>query len=333
MNRRRLWTAGAATATAGVAAAALWWARGRRPAALPLQLARLKAPHSGLIEIALERGFFADEGLAVTLQDVSTGREAILRVLDGAADVGTASETPIARALAEGRSPRVLATIFSSQWNSAVVGRVSRGVQVPADLVGKRIAYVPGTATHFMLETLLAFHTIALEQVTMVAHPPERAAQSLLAGEVDALSIWNPFLAQVRRALGADAVVFSPKAFYSETFNLVVRPGWVQAERERTDRLLRALLRAEQWALQRPSEAKSLVAMRSGMEPQALSGDEQPLTHQVALQQSLLLAMENEVRWHFRRGLVPPGPSPDVLAAFETAPLRALKPGATTIAR
>jgi ABC-type nitrate/sulfonate/bicarbonate transport system substrate-binding protein len=98
------------------------------------------------------------------------------------------------------------------------------------------------------------------------------------------------------------------------------------------DRLLRALYRAETFAGTNPEAAERIIADATGSEA-AFTGMREPLTHELSLKQSLLLATENQVDWYFRRGLIPPGPSPDVLNAFEPGPLRSIKPSDVTIVK
>jgi len=301
-------------------------------APLPVAVGRLKTPHSGLWLIAEAKGFLAEEGLNATVKTTLTGYEAINQVLRGELDIGSAAETPVARTLAEGKEIDVIATIFTSQWNSAVVARKDRGIAAPADLKGKRIGFVFGTATHYMLETFLAFHGIPLESVTMIPLKADEIVAAAVSGDVDAASTWTPYLTEVQQKLGDNGLTFTPKEFYSETFNIVVRPDYVREHRETVDRVLRALAKAESFAQSHPDEAVTIIASAAAMDAAALRGHGDPLTFELTLRQPVLLAVENEVRWYFRRGLVPEAPFPDVLQAFEPEPLRALKPTSVSIA-
>ncbi|EGJ50916.1 ABC transporter substrate-binding protein [Desulfocurvibacter africanus] len=297
----------------------------------PIAISRMDVPHSGLLHIAEAKGFFTEEGLAAIMRTSSTGYEAIQELLRGETDVGVAAETPIAKTLAEGKQIKVIATIFTSSMNVGIVARKDRGITEPQDLKGKRIGVVFGTATHYMLETFLAFHRIPVDAVTIVATKPEALEADLTSGELDAAATWNPHLTQVQQQLGGNAQTFYPDKFYAETYNLVVRPDYLSKKRETVDRLLRALLKAESFASSHPNEANRIIASASGADPSPQRGSREPLTYELSLKQSLLLATENEVNWHFRRGLVQEGPFPDILNAFAPEPLRALKPSGVSI--
>ena len=298
---------------------------------LPMVIVQLQVPHSGLLQIAEAQGFCAAEGLAVTVKTVLTGHDAIAQVLRGEADIGSSAETPVAKALAEGKQPKIIATIFSSRWSSGIVVRKDHGISKPADLKGKRIGYVFGTNTHYDLETFLALHNIALDSVTLVPGKPDALVAALLAGSIDGASIWMPFMTRMQQDLGQNAMTFFPVEGFAQTFNVVVRADYVARHRDAVDRLLRALHAAELFVQAHPDEAIKIIAAATGQKPDSFRGQGNPLNFEMTLKQPLLLSMENQVRWYFRRGWVAQRPFPDVLDAIETAPLRALKPNSVTI--
>lgn len=141
-----------------------------RPAAelKPMSIARLATPHSGLLLVAEAKGFFIEEGLKVDIRTSQSGYDAINQILAGKVDIGTAAQTPIARALAEGNRPKVIATIYASQWNTGIIARKDRGIASPADLQGKRIGFVFGSAAHYLMDVFLTFHRIPLASVSPV---------------------------------------------------------------------------------------------------------------------------------------------------------------------
>jgi ABC-type nitrate/sulfonate/bicarbonate transport system substrate-binding protein len=302
------------------------------PEPIPLAISRIGTPHSGLLHIAQARGYFTEEGLKVSMRTTSTGYEAIGEMVRGEADVAAAAEKPIARTLAEGTPVKVVATIFTSTENVGIVARRDRGIAEPEDLRGKRIGFVFGTATHYMLETFLAFNGIDPGEVTLVPTKPDAIEEALSSGTIDAAASWNPTLTRMRRELGQNGLFFGPGDFYAETYNLAVDPSFLPDNRETVDRLLRALIKAERFAETYPDEAWRIIAKASQADLEIFWKErEQP--YELTLKQSLLLATEHQVRWLFRRGLVPAGPFPDLLDAFEPGPLRRLKPSAVTLVK
>lgn len=306
---------------------------GRGPPPTPLVIACLDTPHSGLLLVAAAKGYFADEGLAVTLRTTPTGYQAIQMVLKADAEIGAAAETPIALALDQGQALRIIATVFTSRKNVGVAARRDRGIEKPADLQGKRIGVVFGTASHYMLETFLAFNGVAPDQVTQVPITADRLVTSVVSGEVDAVAAWNPSFDRARRMLGDNAAVFSSGEVYAETFNLVVRSGYAEQHPQTVAAVLRALVRAEHFIRDQDGEAVALIAAATRTDPASLRAALDPRTYEVTLSQSLLLATESEARWYLRRGLVKDGRMPDILAAFEIGPLQSVKPSGVSIVK
>lgn len=301
--------------------------------AIPLIIVRVPVPYSGLLDIAAAKGFFAAEGLAVTIKTADTGPAAINAVLSGEAAVGTTAETPIANAMVAGKKLKIIATIFSSAYDPGIVARRDHGISQPSDLKGKRIATVPGTAAHYLLDIYLAFHDIPVESITRVDMKPDQIASAITSGDVDAVAIWNPHLLKTSNKLGSNALILPSNEIYALVFNLVIAPETLSRHREAIDRLLRALLRAEAFARTQQSEAVSIVASTTGSSAHDIQAQWNSLSYELALRQSLILAIENESRWILRRGYVPGGSMPDALGAIESEPLKLLRPSSVSIAK
>jgi ABC-type nitrate/sulfonate/bicarbonate transport system substrate-binding protein len=319
----------------GTAMAALQFHSPRQPPPPPISIviARIQTPHSGLLHLAEAKGHFAEAGLATTMQVTPTGYDAIGAVVTGRADVGAAAETPIARALDEGKQIKVIATIFTSTRNAGIVARRDRGIVQPADLKAKRIGFVFGTATHYLLETFLAFNSIPQDSVVLVPIKSDGLLSAIVSGDLDAVASWNPSFAQAQQQLGDKGTTFSSAEFYAETYNLFVRSDYAGSHREEIDRLLHALLKAEVFARTHMDESIDIITSMSSTDPRLFRDHWDPRIYEVTLSQSLLLATENEARWCLRRGLVSNGQLPNILNAFETEPLRAIKPSGVSIVK
>ena len=311
----------------------IWLAKNSpsRVSILPLVIARLEVPYSGLLYIAEVRGYFKDMGLAVTTHVVPTGYDAIRAITAGDATVGTAAETPIARALDEGMAIKVVASIFNSRTNSGIVARRDKGIARIGDLKHKRIGFVFGTSTHYRLETFLVFNGVPLDQVVLVPLKASELVSAVTSGAVDAVACWNPILAEVRRRLGNEALMFSKEDFYTETNNLIVTRAGARQHGEEITRLLRALAKAEDFIQANPGKSSNILAARSGADPRSEDILFDPLDYELALSQSLVLAMEDEAHWFVRRGLVSTVHAPNVLEAIDLNYLERIKPSAISI--
>jgi NitT/TauT family transport system substrate-binding protein len=297
-----------------------------------LTIANPLLPHGSLVHVAAANGYFASEGLAVTLQPHKFGRLALDSLLEGKADLAFCAETPVVFAVLRGRQVHVFATIASASKNTVVVARRDAGIASPKDLAGKRVGVTRGTNAEFFLDTLLVRHGMAIEEVQVVDLNPDAMPDALTRGVVDAVAIWDPVATALRRSLGGNAVTLSDDDTYTETWNLAGGPDFVARRPAAVQMVLRALLRAEEFFREDPDEARRAVAPALTAGP----GLDVTLGHfdfRVRLDQGLLVLMEEQSRWAIRSGLVPLQHAPNFLKTLEAKPLLAVKPEAVQLIR
>jgi ABC-type nitrate/sulfonate/bicarbonate transport system substrate-binding protein len=290
-------------------------------------------PHAALAHIAVAKGFFAEEGLAVTVQPHEFGRLALASMLAGKADLATVAETPVVFSTLRGNRSVLVATIATSSKGTAVVARRSAGITTPADLMGKRIGVPSGTSAAFFLDTLLVRHRIERDRVRPVDMRPEQMPDALAKGDVQAVAIWSPVVRALQRRLGSEVATFYADDVFWETHGVATRPEVVRDRPSAIRKALRALLRAEAFARERPQEAREIVATACNVDPADVDATWEQFQFRVALEQSLLVLMEEEARWARRAGLVPDQNPPNFAAAIAPEPLIAVKPDVVRLIR
>jgi len=91
---------------------------------------------------------------------------------------------------------------------------------------------------------------------------------------------------------------------------------------------LRALIKAEAFAVARPAEAQAIVATASGTEPALVAAVWDAFNYRVRFDQTLLIALEDETRWAMRNGHTDRTTMPDFRKHIHLDTLRAVKPEA-----
>lgn len=288
-------------------------------------------PMAGLVYIAEANGYFRDENLTLTYRKFTSGRDAIASVLAGQADVGVATEFPLARNILEGRDLNILAAIYSTHRNAALVGRVDRGIGKGADLKGKRIGVAPHTNTDYMLSLLLTEAGLSDAAVTRVAVKPERMAQALAEGEVDAVVIWSPHVAHAEARFAEGATARLHATGYTELALLGARPQVLAAKTEAFARLLRALVRAEDYAVEHRTDALRMLTRHLGPDQEADLRRAWPaMKLQARLSNLMLAALDDEATWLAARMTHNPV-VPDFRARLSPRFLEATRPQAVTL--
>jgi ABC-type nitrate/sulfonate/bicarbonate transport system substrate-binding protein len=299
----------------------------------PITIAYTTQPDSALVHIAVQQGFFAEEGLVVLPQLHSYGKSALAAVLEGKADLATAAETPLMFAALHGERFFIVAGIFSTSSNNAIIARKDLGITRPGDLRGKRIGYTPGTTGEFFLDSFLTANGLTGRDAVLTPVKPEEIAGALTTGKVDAVSCWNFPLTLLRRSLGGQGVAFFDPLIYTQTFNLVARQEYVAKKPGTIRGALRALIKAERFAQQHPQAARTLVAASLKVDEGLLQEVWKDFKYKVELDRRLLITLEDQTRWARKQHPAGAARMPDYSALIHLDALAAVKPDAVTIDR
>lgn len=185
ITRRTLLGTGAAAL--GASAGGLLMPRGAQAqAAVSLQLSWLHSSQFAGSYIALDRGWWSEAGLDVSLLPGGPNAPVEPPVVSGAALVGISAADYTAAAVAEGAPFKIIGVAM--QKNPFVIASLPASpVEEPADLVGKRIGMA--LANTPVLEALCSLNGVDIDGIEIV--PTQYSAQPLLAGEVDCLLCWE----------------------------------------------------------------------------------------------------------------------------------------------
>lgn len=316
-------------------AARLLWTASRPPLAppLPLTIAMPMQVAAGALYLAQDRQLDHAHGLTVTLQPFLLGKQALQAVLDEKADLALVADTPFALAVLRGEPVATLATVFESRKTMAVYARRDRGIESAASLGGKTVGTVAGTNAAYFLDTLLDVHGTSRDAVTIVSLKPEQLVSALVAGQVDAVTAWNPDLARLEQHFGQRGVTIYGEDFFVYRFLLVGRKSFIDRHPAQVARILSVLVTSNRMIKADPARTRSLLSKHLGMAPALLTRSFDPGDFTLTLDQRLLLALGDQSRWALGKQIVAPQPFPDFLDFVRTGPLTTLAPNANKIIR
>jgi NitT/TauT family transport system substrate-binding protein len=291
------------------------------------------ASNAMLMYIAFAKDYFAQEGLEATPQPHAFGKPALQAVIEGKADIATVGDTPIVFAVISGKKITTLAMIQTSNRNEAIVARRDQGIAQPSDLKGKKIGLTLGTTGDFFADSFLLAHGIDRKHVKIIDLKPDEMATALRTGKVDAVSTWNPTLIHLKKKLGSKGIIFFGESLYTEIFCVVAGQEYVKKNPEAIKKFLRALLKAETFVQQHPEEARRLVAEFIKTDKVILDETWDDFTFLVALDQALLVDLEEQTRWAIKNRLTVRRDMPNYLDFIYVDGLQAVKPAAVRIVR
>ena len=291
-------------------------------------------PLNALLIIARELDLLSREGLDVMVKDEyssGTGARALEGMLAGDVDVTTSADTAIVFKSFERQDFRIVASHGSSDNDPRIVARKDRGISKLSDLRGKRIGTPKGTTMHFFLHVVLVKNGIS-EKDALISHKKLEELPSALANaEFDALSVREPYVSEAMKLLGGNAVVFAEPGFYVKTLNVVARNSFIKERPDTIKKLLRALLRAEEFARKEPDQAMKIVSNRLKLGQSEMAALRPDLDLRVSLDQRLLVSLEDQARWAIKNKLTDRTAAPNYLNFIYPDGMEAVRPEGVSI--
>lgn len=313
-----------------LAAAALWLKL--RPAPPPAMVGKLTLALPSQINsaspiVAHAQDLYRKNGIEVIDQPFLLGKDALKSMLDGQADLAVVADVPFMFALLAGKDIAVLASISETRRSLAVVAQPDRGIERVADLKGKTIGLTKGTNFTYFLDALLNVNGMTADSVTQQDMSVKDGIAAFKAKQVDAIVVFQPFLAQLEAELGKSRLkVFLGEDVYAFRFLLVGKPAYIESHPQHVQRVLRSLDQANRAIHANPALARQQVSKVVQVDDAVMSQIFDPQDFVVELDQGMLLALDDQTRWAMKRALVPSGPIPNYLKFINYHHLEAVAP-------
>lgn len=205
--------------------------------------------------VALKKGFFEEEGLAVTFNPGGPNAQSVPPVLLGQAVCGQMGSFQVLTAYSEGMPVKMFASTYQ-QSPYIFVSMPHAPVRHPRDFVGKTVAVTP--AGRWLLELILNINHVDPSKVRVLTSGTDLNALKL--GQVDVMAsfITNT---QAMAALGPDRIVMSVAdagvSYYTGTYFTAASD--YEKRKDMLARLVRALSKGWGWAYQHRKEAVDLM--------------------------------------------------------------------------
>ncbi len=283
-----------------------------------------------LVYIAEDQGYFAGNGLNVTIRDYTSGMEAVNALFNGEVDLAATAEFPLVKKALNQEKISAIASIDKSQLQD-LIGRKDRGIENISDLKGKRIGVTLGTISQFYLGRFLMLHGINLQDVTIVNINPSQSVDALTKGDIDAIIIWQPYANTIENALGNNAAIWPVQSSQATYIVEVAKNDWIARHPDVVRRYVKALAQAEDYFVQHPDQTKSMMQKKLNYTDAYMAAVWDKNQFSLSLDQSLVTAMEDEGRWMIKNNLTTEKTIPDFRNYIYTKALEEVKPEAVNI--
>jgi NitT/TauT family transport system substrate-binding protein len=177
-------------ATAVIFGAALLPASAQQPPInVKLTLDWAPQPHQSPWFLAAERGYFAREGLNVSIDRGFGSGDAMAKLAAGSYDIGLGDPNMLVRWNAANPATKVTTVfLFMDKGQHALVTLRSTGIKTMSDLAGKRIAHPPGDFIRPLWGVLSRVQNIPSDKIEWLTVQPNLRDSLLARGGADAVT-------------------------------------------------------------------------------------------------------------------------------------------------
>jgi ABC-type nitrate/sulfonate/bicarbonate transport system substrate-binding protein len=287
---------------------------------------------SALIYIADNQGLFASNGIEATIRDYDTGAASLDGLVKGEVDLAVPAEYALVGKAFNKDKIRALASIDKVQY-FYLVARKDQGIASIPDLKGRKIGVVRKTIAEFYLGRWLELHGMTAGQVTLVDVNIAQSEAKISAGDVDAIISRPPYISPIEASLGPNALVWQAQSNQALYALLIGRNDWITDHTELVRRLYRALIQAEEYLIRHSADAKAIVQKRLKLDDDYMAAVWSQNHFSLSLDQSLVLAMEDEARWMIKNDLTAEKQVPNFLDYIYEDGLESVKPEAVNVIR
>lgn len=263
MKRKHAMVAGALAALVAMVIAAFvhWSWRPTSESTLsktPLRIGTLYWPGTFWIDIAREKGWFAEAGLDAEFVDANLDYYGALDALqEGALDTITIWLFDVVHRSQRGADLVMVLATDVSNGSEALIG--APHIESVSQLKGKRIGVALETALVYELDAMLSRFGLSLDDVTLVDMDPAQATVTLEAGKVDAVMSWEPHITEAIEA-GGQRIYDSSKLPGLIMGGMAFQDEFIEARPQDIQRMLQVWHRATEYLKANPEEAFAVVA-------------------------------------------------------------------------
>jgi ABC-type nitrate/sulfonate/bicarbonate transport system substrate-binding protein len=218
----------------------------------PLKMTLFGQPsvNNDSVWMALEKGFYQQEGLDVTYRLFPSGTTAFQAFQTGQGDIVMSGDLPSVQYFFRVKGDyRTIAVIERDVKGYVVVAR--KEITKPQDLIGKTIATRVGSTGSWFISEYLSKNAIDPSRVTVKNLDTQVLPAALCGGEIAAFFIWQPVGSRTLEICADKAHYLSDASGYVQGYLVAgARPEWLASAqgKETATRWLRATIKGRDLA-------------------------------------------------------------------------------------
>lgn len=211
--------------------------------------------------LAVERGYFEDEGINITMDRGYGSGDVPVKILSGTYDIGVADINPSIKLLAEQEDADLIAVAVISDGSPlAAMTLVGNGIETPADLEGKVLAAPDFDAGRQLFPAFAMATGIDQDTIEWMSVSPQLRETMLATGEADAITGFltsGVFSLQAAGVAEEDIITMRYPEFGVDLYStsVITTRAFAEENPEVVTRVIRAIMRGHMDALADPEAA------------------------------------------------------------------------------
>lgn len=260
--------------------------------------------------VAIEKGYFKDEGLIVEPVRFESANTAIEALLNNQIVTDVVVPLVVIFSIEQNNPNQFKLYAFQSDTkentHEAFITRKNSDISSLEDFKGKKIGCFPGSAAKAYIEAMLKDKLNVLKDITIVPMPPQLHLQALENGQVDVLLAYEPTLTIAVESGIAKIILKSSFArLLRDPFPVTTFPfneKFVEEKPEIAKRIVNAFYRAFDYIKENPLEANKTIVKYTNLDEKYLDNLNQLLQQKASeLSQQEL---QDFADWHYEIGLL-----------------------------
>jgi NitT/TauT family transport system substrate-binding protein len=223
-----------------------------------LQMAYIFNPAVTPVELAVQQGFFADQGLDVEIIPFDNGAEIGAALAGGSLDVG----------LVGGALPVFTSQGIGTAFHVTLIERDTvriygdSTIETIADLEGKDVMTTVGTTAHVVLFNALKEAGLSLDDVNIVNSDQAGVVNAFVTGQVPAVAVFPPNTLAIEEARDDINTLATAGEFFPETMvfvAFVANDDFLESDRDALVAFSKAMQQANSYLIDNPEQARTEV--------------------------------------------------------------------------
>ncbi|MCK6261795.1 ABC transporter substrate-binding protein [Vibrio sp. ZSDE26] len=268
-----------------------------------IKIAVSQTPLSSPFIVASHFNLFEKRNLNIEVVPCFGGVACAEALLNDEVDFATASESVVMFKSFEYQDIALLTCFVESGSDLKLLTKSISNIRSVSDLKGKRVGIVKASASEFYFDSLLIANNLKAMALERVYLPPQELNRALLEGQVDAVSVWEPY-GYLLMSTSEEILNLSLDGIYQLTFNLLTRDATEAQLSDETVEILTVLENSIEWMTNNPKQAQDIVAKALDIPSAQLAWQWEDYTFRLSIGNALLSNLQLQSRWAIDSNLV-----------------------------